>query len=632
MELNVEKELLNICKEWNDEEFIRLYIELSSWERKPVNPGIANMITMFNEIAGKYELWYVKNKFESPTLESYIFDLRKDIYDYVSIILTEIKNIRSMTKQKEDLEKKFDSDIENFPDDLLTKLESIERHILLKNQSVENIEKKLWGVLGSQKEGLVYKHDRLVFEFKKIKLKDDNRFSELREKSDANKQQELYDKIKDVLVKYSIEVDDFELNELSLEVLGNLMSNEEQFYEEIITPELKEPNLKNEIEKVIKERFNITEIEKNTGQIEFATPRKIRDERILELNDILFKLNVDRISYKTDKLNLESIDKQINSYTKEYNKLAQDLIGDVSLYEDIKARVWAYIENNKNEIGLSILSEEEYYLAKDYLSKIGAYKIFNLITNNKYEKNLAEHKLNNFIDDQIKKQIDDPNLLNEVFEQLDEKKRMNEFKAYWDKIVNSNFKNDIIIQVLDEVGFKNEKDFIKYMKSMFGRRTIDEWMKYYELKDKRGQYERLENTDLSPEIKSVNRLRITNANYVASVVGTNTLNNLENFVEKYISDDIYKNFNIETPPILKPSDNAFNEKKVTQRDKLKEFLRNNHPEFKEYPSPNVYQIALEFVYEVYPELQNIPGAVKKKQAVIRQELMKIKTGEIPFNN
>ena len=544
--INVEKELINICKEWNDEEFIRLYIELRSWERKPVNPGIANMITMFNEIAGKYELWYVKNKFESPTPESYIFDLRKDIYDYVSIILTEIKNIRALTEQKEELEKEFDTGIENFPDDLLSKLESIARHILLKNQSAENIEKKLWGVLGSQEEGLVYKHDRLVYEFKKIKLKDEGKFSELREKSDRNKQQELYDKIKDCLDKYKIIVDDFELNELSLEVLRNLISDEEQFYEEIITPELKEPNLNKEIEKVIKERFNNTEIEKNTGQIEFATPRKIRDERILELNDILFKLNVDRISYKTDKLNLESLDKQINSYTKEYNKLAQQLIGDVLLFEDIKAKVWAYIEDKKNEIGLSTLNEEEYYITKDHLSKNCAYKIFNLITNNEFEKNLTEQKLNDFIDEQIVKHIADLNIKRGIIEQMNENKKINEFKKLWVTIVNSNFKNDIIIQILDEVGYQKEKDFIEYMKSMFGRRTIDEWMKYYEQEDKIGQYITLENSNLPPEQELKNRQRIDNSQYAESTVGKYTFENLRKFEEKYIYKKAEANTIIET--------------------------------------------------------------------------------------
>jgi hypothetical protein len=75
---------------------------------------------------------------------------------------------------------------------------------------------------------------------------------------------------------------------------------------------------------------------------------------------------------------------------------------------------------------------------------------------------------------------------------------------------------------------------------------------------------------------------------------------------------------------------AGNDQTSSQRNMIKEYLKENHPDFKSNPIDNISTIAEEIVLKKYPELSR--GEKKKKVKSIRVELQNIRSGKISFDN
>ena len=371
-------ELKGRYKEINDKEYIRLIIELNRWKRKEENIQSKKIIEYLNEIKGKFDIWYLESNFNPPTLVSIILHLRKKVVDFTSKILEIKTEIKDLNAEKKQLEIEFDKDITEFPLDLKEKFEKNNLNIEKRKKSINEIEKVLWGTFDKTEEGLIWNHDKLLLEYKKINLDDDALFEELFDKSTGEGLEKLKNRIKNILTENRIDVTYNDLNDLSLEVLNIRLSNDDQFYEEMVNEEKTEENLTAVIYKVLNCKYQI---------------------------------NMDPI------------------------------------------------QSNK--------------------------KIF---------------------DEQ------------------------------WGKIVNSFFNNEIIIKIIDDIGDEKEDEFIEYMRKMFKRRTIKEWIKYYEFIDKGEIIKNFRNSKLSDFESYNNYSKAINFKFEESTVGKYSLQSLKNFQEKYIDN------------------------------------------------------------------------------------------------
>ncbi len=253
------KKLKERCKEINDAEYLELIIELNRWKRKESNSESKKMIEYLNEIKGKFDVWYLENGTNTPRFDKMILQLREKIKELVCKILRAKSEIKNLNIDKEKMENQFDNDITNFPANLKIQIERNEFEIITREKIIKKIEKELWGTFEGKEEGLIWKHERLEREYKKIRLGDDKKFEEFSEKSTKKNIDEIKLRIKRVLEENEIQVDDNEMSELLLEVLSIRLDDEDKFYEEIINDEKAEENLAAEINKVLNKKYNIKE-------------------------------------------------------------------------------------------------------------------------------------------------------------------------------------------------------------------------------------------------------------------------------------------------------------------------------------------------------------------------------------
>ena len=152
--------LSEICKQWNDEEYIRLFIQLNAWKRKEENSEAKKLIQYLSEIKGKFDIWYLEHQIEPPTLVDKILQMREKIVQCASTILTLKSDLNSLNNEKESLEKQFDNDIISIPADLSAKLKQKEYEIESVLITIEELRIKLYGKVNGEEEGLIWKHDR----------------------------------------------------------------------------------------------------------------------------------------------------------------------------------------------------------------------------------------------------------------------------------------------------------------------------------------------------------------------------------------------------------------------------------------------------------------------------------------
>ncbi len=248
-EIEITRPLQKVAKNWNDEEFTNLNIELCRCKRTGKDPDDQKQIQYLEEVKKIFEAWYCANGTVPPDLYNYILNLRRQIDELIKSRRQIKSEILSLDKEIENLEKQFENDITEFPAGLNKVLQAKEDEKKKKLKMIAAIEMQFWGVYGKS-EGLYWKHSKYVDEYKKINLDDDELYNKLLDKSTDRQYREIEQEIKKVLAANNIPFSGSELNDLCLNTLKHFAD------EEIIYGE-KEENLSSAIIEIIKSRYNL---------------------------------------------------------------------------------------------------------------------------------------------------------------------------------------------------------------------------------------------------------------------------------------------------------------------------------------------------------------------------------------
>ena len=194
------------------------------------------------------------------TILEEIISLRKRIEDIKKKVRNKKRELNKLQEENATLEKSFDSDITIIPVNLKKELKAKREKINTIKQEIFEIKKILWGTV-SEGGGLIWKHDRLYDEYKKLIIDEDELFYELKDKSINRYTDKIQKKIKDALKRNQIKIDEEEMLELTLEVLSNKISDEDDWYDEIPGEEVEKENYTQAIRDVLKDRYNIIDVE-----------------------------------------------------------------------------------------------------------------------------------------------------------------------------------------------------------------------------------------------------------------------------------------------------------------------------------------------------------------------------------
>ena len=231
-----------------------------------------------------FESKYIHNK-ATDTLKSKIKKYSELITDTAREILTLKKESNKIEKRIEELESKFDSDIDEFPERLKEEIYSTKEDLREKNENISKLELKIWGT--ASEEGLIRKHDRLENQFKMQNLDDEGLFKELDNKSTMRYLEELKKKISNILFQNGIEITDNKLDDLALEILEQHHTDDTEIFEEILNPELIEVNLLKAINEVLKNKYGNIIIGRKQEELNKNENNFSKDEE-LELFDFDF--------------------------------------------------------------------------------------------------------------------------------------------------------------------------------------------------------------------------------------------------------------------------------------------------------------------------------------------------------
>lgn len=185
-----------------------------------------------------------------------IIEIRKNVEGFKKQIRGKRVELKRLLKENESLEKEFDKDVTDFPKNLKEDIISKRDQINSKKREIYEIEKKLWGTVGDG-AGLIWRHDRLFDEYKKLMIDEDELFDELKNKSIGRYTDKLKQKIKEALKFNKIEVNDKEMLDIVQEVLGKKIEDEDAWYKEFPSEENDEENYEKEINELLKGRYNI---------------------------------------------------------------------------------------------------------------------------------------------------------------------------------------------------------------------------------------------------------------------------------------------------------------------------------------------------------------------------------------
>jgi hypothetical protein len=252
-------------------------------------------------------------KFENSTLGQFAFDnleLFESKYihkDYPNFIKTKIKNIREqitntvkkiipiksevkkIEQRIKDLELKFDTDSDDFPNDLKDSMQSYQEELKAKNETLDKYRYQLWGTFSN--EGLIWKHDRLASQFKKESIGDEELFQELDYKSSERAIEDLKKKVSNILAGNGKEIVEDELDDLVLEVLKQHHSDDTEIFEEILNPELREIHIFKAINNVLIEKKLISknaETINATSYLEESVRKQIKSrKKISTSNEVI---------------------------------------------------------------------------------------------------------------------------------------------------------------------------------------------------------------------------------------------------------------------------------------------------------------------------------------------------------
>lgn len=268
---------------------------------------------------GQYTLGNLK-MFESKyVLQNYEKELPVIIKIYRSVVKGYIlqrreitTNIKNSENDKVELEKKFDEDIDNIPINFGEELKKLRSDLHELEEIKSKIEYKLWGDYTGKNQGLIWKHDHLVREYKKILTGDDELFEEQEMKSYQRWRIQMKEKIFKVADEIAIKVDEEDIDDIIHEFLKLRIDDEEQFYSEIIEPGIKEENINKAIIQVLNENKTIVKpavIVESTENNEEGKEAKQREKLKEYLNEHYpdfqtnYQLNVSAIAQEiTEKI------------------------------------------------------------------------------------------------------------------------------------------------------------------------------------------------------------------------------------------------------------------------------------------------------------------------------------------
>ena len=356
---NLIKPLLEKCRHWNDEEYINLFTQLNAWKRKEESTEGQNIITYFSEIKGKFDIWYMENNCNEPKVIDKILELRKNCKELIRQVLQIKSEVTQINKDKEVLEKQFENDVTDFPIDLKDQLNKLEDEIEIRNKRIYKIEKELFGTLEPFREGLIKQHDRLFEQNKRIDFGDDKKYNELSKKSSYNYFNKIHQEIKKKVPEN--EFAEEELLDLTITILGERLSNEEQFYKEILNEEDENINLLKTIDKVLREKYKIEQNQPD-GIVDNGGLHKASGEE-----------NFTRIEQDADEENNEKINltKETEDFATELINKKEINISDKYFVSKTKIKVFAHLnkkttlnEKNRESIRKFLTTFKSNFLAK----------------------------------------------------------------------------------------------------------------------------------------------------------------------------------------------------------------------------------------------------------------------------
>lgn len=161
----------------------------------------------------------------------------------------------------------------------------------------------------------------------------------------------------------------------------------------------------------------------------------------------------------------------------------------------------------------------------------------------------------------------------------------NNFKKLADELTEKYFNNEELIMHLKNLNEKEENEFIKFLVKKYKRRTIQEWMKHYELEERIRLIANIQSKKFDPLTEGKNLDRINNSNFCKSTLGIMIKDNLKSFEEKYVNEGNKKNeiknyddkqenhFNDNNPINDRPSTEISNKKKEIPTRGLKRLAK-----------------------------------------------------------
>ncbi len=282
-----------------------------------------------------------EKKIKANKLIEEIMELRNKIEGYKKEIREKNLVLNELHKENKVLEKQFGNDVTSFPLSLKDEIKNKREKIINVEKERTKIKYKLWGTFDT--EGLIWKHDRLVQDFKRQSIGDQVLFKELDYKSSDRWIGELKKKILKNLKGNGKEVDDDKLDELVLDVLKEHQSDNEEIYEEILNPEMAEQNVQKVINKVL---INKKLINKKNGA-QKNEPITIGHE--VQKTKLRKKINTSNEVIAEEVVNLW--DNGTEEFEEIFKKLSED---SESIFKEkltpgqIKGRYQRYSEKNKD--------------------------------------------------------------------------------------------------------------------------------------------------------------------------------------------------------------------------------------------------------------------------------------------
>lgn len=234
----------------------------------------------------------------SEVIKSDVLKIKKIVEQLLLDKNNYVIELNKFKDEKTILIKQLGNDIDSFDINIESKIISIKKMIIETEKNINEIDVKLYGFVNGQEEGLIWKKNRLIYEFKKSQFNDDENFTDYYEDYITELNRDLEIQIKKALFVQGVEINEFELSEMMVEVSGNIVERLEEI--ELGVDRIK--IVEEEVSKVlIEKKFNkelIASDEQLKEIIEFRIEKRVKNEK--ELDEINFGDNRKKYFYIND--------------------------------------------------------------------------------------------------------------------------------------------------------------------------------------------------------------------------------------------------------------------------------------------------------------------------------------------